>query len=183
MCRSLCLLLLLLVPFAACTRQAQEPYPREAVQPLPEHLAGLPSTLLTLHNIERAAVGARPLVWDDRLAAAAAAYGPELARHDRLVHAPASARPGQGENLWKGTHQAYALETMFGGWADEKRLLRPGLFPHVSTTGKWLDVAHYTQIVWQGTERIGCAVHQTPKWDYLICRYTPAGNVVGRFVP
>jgi hypothetical protein len=173
--------LALLLPLAACA--AREPVRPEPAQPLPEHLAGLRATLLDLHNRERAAVGAPPLVWDERLAAAAAGYGPALARHAKLVHAPASARAGQGENLWKGTHQAYAVETMFAGWANEKRIFRPGLFPQVSTTGNWRDVGHYTQVIWRGTERVGCAVHQTRQWDYLICRYTPAGNVEGRYVP
>ena len=178
--RPLCLLLLAV---SACSTQSPGPALEEVEQPVPFHLAGLQTTLLDLHNRERAAVGARPLVWDARLAAAAAAYGPELARHERLVHSAASARPGQGENLWKGTHAAYAVETMFAGWANEKRLFRPGLFPKVSTTGKWPDVGHYTQVIWHATERVGCAVHQTPAWDYLICRYTPPGNVVGRYVP
>jgi Cysteine-rich secretory protein family len=174
---------LLLLPASACTTQAPEAEVREPEQAPPRHLAGLEKTLLALHNRERAAVGARPLVWDTRLAAAAAAYGPELARHSKLVHALPSARPGQGENLWKGTHQAYAVETMFAGWANEKRLFRSGLFPQVSTSGKWPDVGHYTQVIWATTERVGCAVHQTAKWDYLICRYSPPGNVSGRFVP
>jgi hypothetical protein len=175
--------LLILLSASACGTQPPEVELREPDQALPLHLADLEKTLLALHNRERAAVGARPLVWDARLAAAAAAYGPKLAGYDRLVHSGAEARPGQGENLWKGTHQAYAVERMFAGWANEKRLFRPGLFPMVSTTGKWLDVGHYTQIVWQGTERVGCAVHQTARWDYLICRYSPPGNVSGRYVP
>jgi hypothetical protein len=123
------------------------------------------------------------LSWDPRLAAAAAAYGPRLAQRGRLAHSPAETRPGQGENLWMGTRGAYSVEEMAGGWAEEKRLFRPGAFPNVSTNGKWSDVAHYTQMIWPRTSAMGCAIHSSRKWDFLICRYSPPGNVVGQRVP
>ena len=139
--------------------------------------------LLDLHNRERRLVRAPPLAWDEGLAAAAARYGPALARLGKLEHAPPAERPGQGENLWMGTRNAYPLDRMFGAWAAEKKIFRPGIFPAVSTTPRWQDVAHYTQIVWRSTTRVGCAVHQAEKWDFLICRYSPPGNVRGRAVP
>lgn len=139
--------------------------------------------LLALHNRERAAVGAPPLAWDPALARAAAAYGPALARHGKLAHSAPATRPGQGENLWMGTRGAYSLEEMAGGWAGERRLFRAGIFPKVSRSGKWSDVGHYTQMIWMGTSRVGCALHSSPSWDFLICRYSPPGNVVGQAVP
>jgi hypothetical protein len=148
-----------------------------------QDLSRLEARLLAIHNRERAAVGAAPLVWDRGLAAAARAYGPELARLGRLVHAPPAARPGQGENLWMGTRAAYELEEMAGAWAAEKSLFRPGFFPDVVRRGKWPDVAHYTQMVWKSTNRVGCAVHTGARWDFLVCRYSPPGNVRGQRVP
>lgn len=148
-----------------------------------QDLSNLEARLLALHNRERRAVGAAPLVWDKALASAAAAYGPALERRGKLAHSPQSERPGQGENLWMGTRDAYALEEMAGGWAAEKSLFRPGLFPAVSRSGNWSDVGHYTQMIWKGTSRVGCAVRKGRKWDFLICRYSPPGNVVGRRVP
>ena len=82
-----------------------------------------------------------------------------------------------------GTRGAYALEEMAGSWAAEKRLLRAGAFPNVSTSGHWQDVAHYTQMIWRSTTRVGCALHRSDRADFLICRYAPAGNVVGQRVP
>ncbi len=149
----------------------------------PQDLSRLEARLLALHNRERSAAGAPPLAWDPALAAAAKSYGPALARLRRLAHSPAEARPGQGENLWRGTRGAYSLEEMAGGWAGERTLLRPGIFPNVSRSGNWRDVAHYTQMVWTGTSRVGCALHKSREWDFLICRYSPPGNVVGRRVP
>ncbi|MEO7178456.1 MAG: CAP domain-containing protein [Allosphingosinicella sp.] len=148
-----------------------------------QDLTRIEARMLAIHNRERAAAGARPLVWDAGLAATAAAYGPALERLGKLAHSPPAARPGQGENLWMGTRNAYELEEMAGSWAAEKSLFRPGTFPAVSTSGNWSDVAHYTQMIWKGTTRVGCAVHKSRKWDFLICRYSPYGNVVGQRVP
>ena len=149
----------------------------------PPNLRNLEARLLALHNRERQAVGAPALVWDARLASAAAAYGPELERRGSLAHSAAEARPGQGENLWMGTRGAYSVEEMVGGWAEERRLFRPGIFPDVSSSGHWGDVAHYTQMIWRSTALVGCAVHRSERWDFLICRYAPPGNFVGQRVP
>ena len=148
----------------------------------PQDLSNFETRLLVLHNRERATVGVPPLTWDAGLASAAAAYGPELARRGRLAHSAQATRPGQGENLWMGTRGAYSLDEMTGSWAEERRLFRPGVFPGVSSSGYWRDVAHYTQMVWRSTARVGCAVHRSRRWDFLICRYAPPGNVVGQRV-
>lgn len=143
--------------------------------------ATLPARLLALHNQARAEVGAPPLAWDDNLAQAAAAYGPDLARIGKLVHSPRESRPGQRENLAMAWTETTSPEEMISLWTEEKRLLTPGLFPAVSRTGYWKDVAHYTQIVWKSTTHVGCAVHADGRgWSYLICRYSPPGNVDGK---
>jgi hypothetical protein len=138
------------------------------------------SRILAAHNAERARMGVAPLQWDPMLAASAAAYGPTLARLGRLQHSPRSIRPGQRENLWMGQRGRFNPEQMVGAWSAEKAYYRPGLFPYVSRTGNWYDVAHYTQMVWRGTTHVGCAIYPSPQWDYLICRYSPPGNQDGR---
>jgi hypothetical protein len=148
-----------------------------------QDLSRLPARLLGAHNRERAATGAPPLRWDAQLAAAAAAYGPALAARGKLAHSAPESRPGQGENLWMGTSGAYQPEEMTGGWIGEKALFRPGTFPEVSASGHWSDVGHYTQMIWRGTARVGCALHRSRQWDFLICRYAPQGNVIGQPVP
>ena len=149
----------------------------------PQDLSNLPGRLLSLHNRERAEAGTPRLVWDDGLAGAASSYGPRLAALGRLAHSPRESRPGQGENLWMGTAGAFSLEEMVGGWIGEKRLFRPGIFPNVSRSGHGADVAHYTQMIWSRTARVGCALHRSGRSDFLICRYSPAGNVSGERVP
>jgi len=144
----------------------------------------LAARILASHNRERAAVGAPPLSWDPGLAASAASYAPTLASIGRLVHSPREIRPGQRENLamaWSGTTSP---EQLVGLWAEEKRLFRPGVFPAVSRTGNWADIAHYTQMIWKGTTHVGCALHPAPSgWAYLVCRYSPPGNADGKPVP
>jgi hypothetical protein len=149
----------------------------------PQNLADFEARLLAVHNRERARTGAPPLVWDGELAAAASAYGPALIARGSLAHSDAASRPGQGENLWMGTRGAYSLEEMAGSWADERSLFRAGTFPDVSTSGKYGDVGHYTQMIWRGSSSLGCALRRGARWDYLICRYSPPGNIVGQRAP
>ena len=183
------LVLLALLSLAACGasrppwaegREVTTVQPRGAA---PQRLADFEARLLALHNRDRARVGTPPLSWDPALAAGAAAYGAVLAERGRLAHSPPEARPGQGENLWMGTRGAYQVEEMIGHWAAEKALFRPGNFPDVSSSGHWADVGHYTQMIWAGARRVGCALRRSSTSDFLVCRYAPAGNVIGQRVP
>ncbi len=148
-------------------------------QPLGGATGELADRLLAAHNRERAAVRHPPLQWDAALAASAASYGPTLASLRALVHSPRETRPGQRENLAMAFHGTLMPEQLVDLWSREKLLLQPGLFPAVSRTGNWEDVAHYTQIVWPTTTRVGCAIFAAD-WDYLICRYSPPGNIDGK---
>jgi hypothetical protein len=150
-----------------------------SAQALPGATGATAERLLAAHNRERALVGAPALQWDAQLAASAASYGPTLASLKRLIHSPRDTRPGQRENLAMGWHGTLSPEQLVDLWSREKLLLQPGLFPAVSRTGQWEDVAHYTQMVWPTTTHVGCAIFAAD-WDYLICRYSPPGNVDGK---
>ena len=139
--------------------------------------------VVVLHNQVRSGASVRPVIWDYGLAAAADNYARQLAATGRWGHSPSFARPGQGENLWMGTRGAFALEQMIGSWSLERRFFRGGSFPSVSRTGSWHDVGHYTQMIWPGSTRIGCALRSSSRNDYLVCRYSPAGNVIGARLP
>jgi hypothetical protein len=134
--------------------------------------------LLVAHNLERDRVGVPRLAWSAKLATQAQAWADQLARSNRFEHAPD--RDGAGENLWMGPARRYSAEEMIGGFVEEVRYFRMGQFPDVSTTGRWSDVGHYTQLIWRGTQQVGCAVGQGRDNDILVCRYWPAGNVVGQ---
>ena len=101
-----------------------------------------PARILAAHNAERARAGKAPLVWDNALGAAAAAYAQQLAFTGRFEHSNGRARRGVGENLWMGSHGYFPVEAMVGSWASERRWFRAGVFPNNSRTGNWADVAH-----------------------------------------
>ena len=145
--------------------------------------AQFPAQILAVHNAVRAQAGVQPLAWDPALGQAAAVYAAQLALTNRFQHSDRHARPGTGENLWMGTRGYYSYETMVGGWASERSDFVPGVFPAVSRSGNWANVGHYTQMVWPTTTRVGCAVASNATTDYLVCRYSPAGNIDGRAVP
>jgi uncharacterized protein YkwD len=136
----------------------------------------LDARLLAAHNRERTALGVPALVWDARLARDAQAWAAQLARSGTMVHA---AHTDDGENLWAGTSRRYSPEEMVGLWLAEKRDYRPGIFPNVSKSGDFAAVGHYTQVIWRTTERVGCAVADNGREEFLVCRYARPGNVIG----
>lgn len=139
--------------------------------------------LLAAHNAERQSVGLRPLAWDAGLAAEADRYAAELAALGDIRHSASHNRKGQGENLWMGTRAAFAPRTMVQDWASEKSYFEPGPFPTTRRGAHWSQVGHYTQIIWPGTTHVGCAIRSGRGNDFLVCRYSPPGNVMGQRVP
>jgi len=139
--------------------------------------------LLARHNVDRRQAGVPALAWDPALAQGAQVYANELARLNLLRHSPKAVRRGLGENLWMGTRDYFRPSHMVGAWASESSMFTPGPFPAVSRTGNWADVGHYTQMIWPGTQRVGCAIAKSANADVLVCRYSPSGNVDGQRVP
>lgn len=172
------LALLLPAMAAAMPQTATERWTDLRPQPRGQDL--LRMTMISAHNKARRQYGVGPLVWDEALARDAGSYAQILARTNRFEHdAQRGRQPKQGENLWMGTRSAYSYSEMIGHLVGERRYYRPGRFPDVSRTGDWSKVGHYTQIVWPTSQRVGCATASNRANDYLVCRYWPAGNVVG----
>lgn len=174
---------------AACAQPAgplivYPPSQPRTLQPVPPPQEAPPSDelevrLLTAHNSERALVGAPPLRWAESLETEARTWARSLIVSDRFAHDPAP--HGHGENLWTGWGgRAWTPEDMVGEWAAEKSNYRHGPFPAVSRTGNWIDVAHYTQMIWRDTTHVGCAVETRRDRSVLACRYAPPGNIDGR---
>lgn len=176
------LISLLLAPLAACgpSEHVQTATTvRDASAPAPSR-TDMAARLLAAHNGARADAGVPNLIWSEDLARAALPWAQTLARDGRLRHSDQATRPGQGENLWVGTAEFFSYEHMMGAFLDEKKDFRPGIFPEVSRTGKWQDVAHYTQIIWPETREVGCSLATANGRDALVCRYSPAGNFIGQ---
>ncbi|KAH8826252.1 CAP domain-containing protein [Flagelloscypha sp. PMI_526] len=123
---------------------------------------------LNFHNDLRAKHGAGKLTWDDGLAASAQAW----ANQCKFEHSQS------GENLAAGTG-SYSIEDALGSWAAEEP----------QYTGSFSSGAgHYTQMVWKGSSKLGCAVAPSCSGifdsgvaKYYVCHYDPAGNVEGAF--
>ena len=164
-----------LAPLLLAQTWVREPAPG---RPVARGEGVLRQAMVAGHNDARRAFGSPLLAWDPKLAEAARGYARTLARTDRFRHS--TDRPGQGENLWTGTRNAYGYDEMIGHWVAERRDFRPGVIPAVSRTGRFEDVGHYVQIVWPATTRVGCAIASNRTRDYLVCRYAPPGNVVER---
>ena len=139
--------------------------------------------IVDAHNLLRQAVRVPPLEWDGELAAEASAWAGHLARVVQLQHSAGATRfGGEGENLWMGTAGAFSVEEMVQAWGAEQRDFVAGFVPDVSRTGEFAAVAHYTQMVWRETRRVGCGLSRAPGWDVLVCRYALQGNVYGQLV-
>lgn len=134
------------------------------------------------HNAARAEFGSAPLRWNEGLAREALEWARHLAARNQLRHSEREERSGAGENLWMGSRGFSTPSRMISSFVDERRDFVPGRFPQVSRTGRWSDVGHYTQIVWPETREVGCALASGERFDVLVCRYWPAGNVIGQTI-
>ena len=81
-----------------------------------------------------------------------------------------------GENLMWATYYMSAADVV-NGWASEEAFYDYG--NNSCDPGEMCG--HYTQIVWESTERVGCAMIVCPNGtDHMwMCNYDPAGNWVG----
>ncbi|MDB5686464.1 MAG: SCP-like extracellular [Rhizorhabdus sp.] len=155
------------------------------VAPLAQGATDLDSNLnvrlLAGHNRERAKLGIPALAWDPGLARDAAVWAQHLTEVGRLVHSPDEPLDPdpEGENLWAGTRGYYGPEAMVGLWVAEKKNFKPGIFPNNYVTGDLDSIGHYTQVMWRSTKAVGCAVTRGRHDDFLVCRYSEGGNVIG----
>ncbi|XP_051223361.1 pathogenesis-related protein PRB1-3-like [Lolium perenne] len=134
--------------------------------------------MLDAHNTVRASVGVPPVVWDDTVATYADAFA-EKRRADCLFEFSPLGRP-YGENVFVGTGSEWNYVDALNWWVAEKQY-----YDHATNTcsappGKSCDA--YKQVVWRDTTAIGCQglVCDGNAGVYVICDYSPPGNVVGQ---
>ena len=147
----------------------------------PRGPAMLRETMLGRHARARAAVGVSPLRWDRTLAAEALDYARSMAVTRAFRHSEQpEGRGREGENLWTGPRARFTYDEMLDAWTVERRAFVNRPSPGFSRTGRWQDAAHYAQIVWRGTTRVGCALASNRTDDFLVCRYLPPGHMIGK---
>lgn len=141
--------------------------------------------MLAAHNRARQAVGVDDLGWSPSLAASAQSWADVLIAENRFEHSSLSLRAGGaiGENL------AFRGSSIDGGsFSTPLRAVQGWLNEQVDydytsnscTANKMCG--HYTQMVWEETTEVGCAVarNDTARQEIWVCHYWPAGNVVGQ---
>ncbi|KAJ8096226.1 hypothetical protein AAF712_014907 [Marasmius tenuissimus] len=133
------------------------------------------NAVLNEHNTFRAQHGAAPLAWSNNLAKAAQNWGSRC----EFKHSGGAVGPF-GENLAAGAGGGYKPVDGVKQWNAEVKDYDP----------KNPQFSHFTQVVWKATKEVGCAAVQCgdkifgPDFKdstYLVCEYSPPGNVIGQF--
>ena len=145
-------------------------------QPMPGN-PGFTDSILQHHNVFRSALHLPSLTWSADLASDALVWAKHLAKVNKGQHDP-TVRGKEGENIWWGTAGAYGPGEMVDFWANERQDFVYGIFPDCRTSQSAV-VGHYTQMIWKNTQSVGCALVSNGKMDYLVCRYSVPGNIVG----
>ncbi|HSW38030.1 MAG TPA: CAP domain-containing protein, partial [Acidobacteriota bacterium] len=120
-------------------------------------------------NEARSEVKVPPLQWSEKLEAQARKWAGMLINLKWLVHNPNSP---YGENLLL-TDMRFTPAMVVATWASESR------YYDYLTNSCSGECAHYTQIVWRETQKVGCAVASHGRWDVWVCNYDPPGNYMG----
>ena len=128
--------------------------------------------LVADHNAVRARVGTPGLIWSDHLAEVAQEWADKLMANGQFVH---SHNPKYGENLYEITGAVASPAEVVNAWAGEVKD-----YNYKSNTCLRGMCGHYTQIVWNDTKEVGCAVGRGGRREVWVCEYNPPGNYVGR---
>jgi len=148
------------------------------------------------HNVNNGVYSNQPianpplldLVWDQNLADSAQLYA------NQCTWQHSSNRINTGENLYVSLSsqagQVSTIEQAVYSWA-EGEYLDYNFSSSTCNAGKMCG--HYTQVVWQNTLQVGCAVaacnplnssdggllttSSTPYSSFIVCQYGPGGNI------
>jgi len=123
------------------------------------------------HNAVRARVGTPPLQWSEPLASVAQEWADRLMQNGQFVQ---SHNPKYGENLYEISGAAATPANVIQAWAEEI-----SDYDYRSNSCRGV-CGHYTQIVWNDTRKVGCAMARGDRREVWVCEYDPPGNWVGR---
>ena len=142
-------------------------------------------SLLDAHNRARVDVGVlSEYRWSDTISKDAQKYADEMAlsgvwAHDSKNHTGYKNGP-YGENLFISNFKpTYSFAT--NAWIDEKAFYHYGKIGDDKTCDVGKICGHYTQVVWERSSKVGCAVSRyvTGKhkgWYIIVCKYQEPGN-------
>ncbi|XP_072198163.1 GLIPR1-like protein 2 [Excalfactoria chinensis] len=131
-------------------------------------------------NVDPPASNMRFMTWDAALARTARAWANKcIFDHNMYLNLKYYAHPyftSIGENLWIGSHQIFDVKDAIKAWYDEVRSYNYSLETCSKVCG------HYTQIVWDDSYKLGCAVVFCKEVGGIrnaanfVCNYAPSGN-------
>lgn len=139
--------------------------------------------ITALHNQARATVNPAPatavppLAWSTTVAAAA-----QLVANSCMFSHSGN---GYGENIYASAGSGVTPSVVVKSWTMEAS--NYNYAANTCMSGK--TCGHYTQVVWRGSQRLGCAQKTCttgspfpgfPTWDFWVCDYDPPGNSGGR---
>jgi len=127
---------------------------------------------IDIQNRGRMAKNLPFLTWDTKLVASAQACANKIAQTGNFAHCQA------GENLY-GQFGSTSPPLAAGAqaWMNEA----PNYHGEVIPQGNFGAYGHYTQAMWQSTQRIGMAMTKAANgWTYVVAHYDPPGNFVGQ---
>jgi len=140
------------------------------------------SEFVAEHNRVRASVTAPPnyvgtwaplpfVVWSSTVAASAQAWANHLRDVNNCTLAQDTST-SYGENLAYGS-VGFGPKQTVALWEQEEA--------DYAYSPSYSPVAgHYTQLIWRESTQIGCATAVcSTGWKVMVCRYSPAGNVIG----
>ncbi|VDK80170.1 unnamed protein product, partial [Cylicostephanus goldi] len=100
----------------------------------------------------------------------------------QFQHSDGASRAYTGENIYMRSpvyDKVKAAEDSSRAWFSELAQKGVGTNLILDQTMWGRGVGHYTQMVWQSTKVIGCAVQDCPAMSFVVCNYKPAGNMMG----
>ena len=141
-----------------------------------------PAAMLTAHNRWRAQVGVAGLRWSDKLARVAQGWADQLKSEGCSMYHSSN---GYGENIYKASAlmwsdgrrdlQKKTPQQVTDSWGNEIKFYT---YANNSCSGV---CGHYTQVVWEETKEVGCAMSVCgDKSQIWVCSYAPAGNMIGQ---
>lgn len=124
-----------------------------------------PQDFLNPHNAARSEVGVKPIEWDDQLASVANDWANQNKGSCQLHH---SDHHDLGENLFWGGGSGWTAAQAVGDWVSEKQYWHPDSL----TCDAGEECGHYTQVIWRGASKVGCATITCNTGDTWIgCNY------------
>jgi pathogenesis-related protein 1 len=135
--------------------------------------------ILGQHNEWRNEYGITPLTWSKELASKANKWAIKLAEEGcKLQHDPSnhSGEKPNGENIYAIWGSGSLRQDAVDSWASER--LDYDFATNTCKNGK--VCGHFTQLIWENTKEVGCAMVSGNGCKVVVCKYLPAGNYIGQ---